>query len=91
MSRTLSSHQHALLRGYIASQRRAAGLTQVDVAKRLGRYQSFVANIETGQRRVDVVELIEIAAAIGFDPKRAIEFLTSGGRASPPQKKSRAR
>jgi transcriptional regulator with XRE-family HTH domain len=48
-----------------------AKLRQVDVAKRLGRYQSYVTNIETGQRRIDVVELVELAEAIGFDPREA--------------------
>jgi transcriptional regulator with XRE-family HTH domain len=38
-----------------------AGLTQVEVANRLERPQSFVSKIESGERRVDVVELSELA------------------------------
>jgi len=38
-----------------------AGLTQVEVAARLGRPQSFVAKCESGERRVDVVELEQFA------------------------------
>jgi hypothetical protein len=42
------------------------------VAKSLGRHQSFIANIESGQRRVDLVELLDIASVIGLDvPKLA--------------------
>lgn len=37
--------------------RTAAGLTQVEVAKRLGVPQSFVSKCESGERRVDVIEL----------------------------------
>ncbi len=41
--------------------RLAAGLTQVDVAAKLHRPQSFVSKCESGERRVDVVELTEFA------------------------------
>ncbi len=40
-----------------------AGLTQVEVANRLKRPPSFVSKIESGERRVDVVELSELAKA----------------------------
>jgi len=45
-----------------------AGATQREVADRLGKPQSFVSAYETGQRRVDVLELIAIAEALGSDP-----------------------
>ena len=41
--------------------RLAAGLNQVDVAKRLKKPQSFVSKIETGERRIDPVELCHLA------------------------------
>ena len=47
-------------------------MTQGDLAARLGEYQSFVARLESGQRRIDVVELIELAEILGFDPVEAI-------------------
>jgi hypothetical protein len=50
-------------------------------ARRLERYQSFVATVEAGQRKLDVVELLAFADAIGFDPRDAIKRLlaTKGG------------
>ena len=45
--------------------RRDAGLTQVDVARELRRPQSFVSKCESGERRVDVVELQEFARLYG--------------------------
>jgi transcriptional regulator with XRE-family HTH domain len=41
--------------------RKDAGLTQSDVAKRLGRNQSWVSKKESGERRIDPVELCELA------------------------------
>lgn len=50
--------------------RKRARLTQAQVAKRLDRPQSFVAKVESGERRVDVAEFISIARAVGGDPVR---------------------
>jgi transcriptional regulator with XRE-family HTH domain len=77
MSQTLQSPRHEALRAFLVEKRKKAGLTQAELAARLGRYQSFIANIESGQRRIDVVELLDIAAAIGFDPREAIKRLKS--------------
>jgi transcriptional regulator with XRE-family HTH domain len=50
--------------------REQAGLTQQDLAKRLNRPQSFVAKYELGERRLDLVEFVTIAQAIGLNPTR---------------------
>lgn len=47
----------------LVDARRIAGLTQREAAERLGRSQSFVAKSESGERRVDVVELVEFMRA----------------------------
>lgn len=45
-----------------------SGLTQTELSERLSRPQSFVSKYERGERRLDVVEFIEVANAIGADP-----------------------
>ena len=75
MSRSLRSDQHQRLVELIIRYREEAGLKQADVAAKLGRHQPFVSNIENGQRRVDVVEFLALAAVIGFDPHHALDEL----------------
>lgn len=47
--------------------RLAAGVTQAEFAERLGRHQSFVSKVESGERRIDLVELHGYCAALGLD------------------------
>ncbi|PKP91236.1 MAG: XRE family transcriptional regulator [Alphaproteobacteria bacterium HGW-Alphaproteobacteria-16] len=61
----------------IKERRCAAGLTQMQVAQALSRPQSFVTTVEAGDRRIDVVELINLASAIGFDPAEAVRELAA--------------
>jgi ribosome-binding protein aMBF1 (putative translation factor) len=75
MSRYTGSARHKALAAFIVEKRMTAGLRQVDLAKRLKRYQSYVTHIETGQKEVGVVELMELADAIGFEPAEALKRL----------------
>ena len=75
MPRTLRFPRQEALRAFIVAKREAAVLTQEQVAEGLGEYQSFVARVESGERRIDVVELLALAEAIGFDPHDVIEHV----------------
>lgn len=68
MSKTITSPLQKKLAKMLVAARRASGMRQVDLAEKLGVYQSWVTHLESGQRRVDIVELIELGKAIGFDP-----------------------
>jgi transcriptional regulator with XRE-family HTH domain len=72
LAKTLGSARHKALIDLLIEKRQAAGMTQADLAARLGEYQSFVARLESGERRVDVIEFLELAEALGFDPAKAI-------------------
>jgi transcriptional regulator with XRE-family HTH domain len=63
------------LREVLIEARKTADIKQVDLAKALGRSQSFVSNYERGERRVDVPELVLIAQALGVDPQELMETL----------------
>jgi transcriptional regulator with XRE-family HTH domain len=80
LAKTLGSKRHKALIDLLIAKREAAGMTQADLAARLGEYQSFVARLESGQRRVDVVEFLELAEALGFDPAKAISALKKTSR-----------
>ncbi|MDG4882431.1 helix-turn-helix transcriptional regulator [Mesorhizobium sp. WSM4884] len=67
MPKSVHSERHRMIAAALASHRRAKGLSQAEVAKVLGRHQPFVANIESGERRVDLVELMDIAKIIDLD------------------------
>jgi transcriptional regulator with XRE-family HTH domain len=67
----------ARLRDLLIEARGRADLTQTGLAKRLGRPQSFVSNYESGQRRIEVAEIILIARALGEEP---VEMLRRVGR-----------
>lgn len=68
MRKSLHTRQYRQFIDLLRQTRKAAGLTQADAAKSLGEYQSFVAKYENGERRLDVIEFLAIAAALKADP-----------------------
>ena len=66
MVKSTHTSQHAHLQSLLRQVRIEAGLRQVELADRLGLPQSFVSKYEAGQRRLDLVELSAVCAAIGI-------------------------
>ena len=75
MPRSRRSPRRVRLQDLLIAKRHAAGLTQTELALRLKRPQSFVSKYETGERRLDVIELIEVAEALGADVMAVIRDL----------------
>lgn len=73
MPKSPHSRQSQVFREQLVAARRAAKLTQQDIADHLGRPQSFVAKYENGERRLDVIEFLEVARLIGADPHKIID------------------
>lgn len=65
MDKSIHSKEYKVVLERMRKARLDAGLTQVQVAKKLGRHQSYVSKIESGERRVDVVELNKFAKLYG--------------------------
>jgi transcriptional regulator with XRE-family HTH domain len=66
------------LRWLLKEQRLLAGLTQKQLAERMGRVQSFVSDSENGQHRVSVVEFLRFCDALELDPRSAIRRVAAG-------------
>ena len=67
MDKTLVTERHQRLIALIIEAREKSGMTQTELADALGEYQSFVARLESGQRRLDVIEFIKLAEILDFD------------------------
>jgi transcriptional regulator with XRE-family HTH domain len=67
------AREYVLLRKFLVQARIDAHLSQQGLAKKLGKPQSFVAKYESGKRKVDVVEFINICDALGLKASREIK------------------
>jgi len=75
LAKAIASERHKALIALLIAKRRQAKLTQSDLAARLGESQSFVAHLESGQRRVAFVEFVELAEILGFDAAEVLANL----------------
>lgn len=73
MAKAKFSPAYSRLRRLLIEARTDAGLKQADLARKLGKPQSYVSKIEAGERRLDVIEFADLASAIGIDPVRFLK------------------
>jgi transcriptional regulator with XRE-family HTH domain len=66
--REIGTPRGEALRKFLKLERTKAELTQAQLAERLGWDQKTISNIERGQRRVTLIEIIELGEVLGFDP-----------------------
>ncbi len=77
MVSSLHSQRYRVFREMLVKAREVAGLTQVEVALRLGKPQSFVSKYERGERRLDVTEFVELAEVLTIDLINFLEIYRS--------------
>jgi transcriptional regulator with XRE-family HTH domain len=78
IGKSVHSSDQATFCALMVGARKAAGLTQHALARVLKKPQSFVAKYEGGERRLDVVEFVAIASALGTDPLKLLADFVSG-------------
>lgn len=85
MPRSVHTPAYTTLRQQLRLSREAAGLSQRDLAKRLRVPHSWVAKVETGERRIDVIEFCWFLIACGVDPTVPFKHIServSAGRSA---------
>lgn len=71
MSRSTHHPHYQALLALLRELREGAGVTQSGLGEHLGNTQTFVSKVERGERRIDLVEFVEICEALAIDPRRA--------------------
>lgn len=78
---SLFSDEYRFAIGLLIEARQAAGMTQQQLAAKVGRPQSFVSKYGRGERRLDVVEFIHVALSVGANPvdtaRRVIDLIVA--------------
>lgn len=92
MQKSLKSAEYARLIELLVAARKTADMRQQALAKKLGRPQSFVAKYENGERRLDMIEFVAIAGALGADPVKMLrDFIAGKASPKPPRKRAAKR
>ncbi|MBB5209648.1 helix-turn-helix domain-containing protein [Chiayiivirga flava] len=90
MPRSIHRDDYQTLLQLLRDLRVGQGMTQVDLGHALDNTQTFVSKIERGERRIDVLEFIDICEAMNVDPVSAFkQFMTQRGVPAPAGKRRR--
>lgn len=68
MTKTLFTDAHRMVVEILVKARHDAGMLQSDLARCVGKDQSYISNIERNQRRVDIIEFYDLAKAMNRSP-----------------------
>lgn len=80
MHKSIGTRSYAHFLAVLREERVKAGVSQDEMAARLGETQSFVSKCERGERRMDIIELREFCKAIGLSLEKFVKQLERGLR-----------
>jgi ribosome-binding protein aMBF1 (putative translation factor) len=75
MEKSIHSARYAIFLNVLREARERAGLTQVQLAQKIGETQTFVSKCERGERRIDLIELRAFCQALGLNLKQFVGAL----------------
>ncbi|EKT4479194.1 helix-turn-helix transcriptional regulator [Pseudomonas putida] len=81
MTKSIHRPEHKALVDLLRKHRIAAGLTQVQCSKALNHPQSFMSDVESGTRRLDIVQLRDLCSVLGTSLTELVEELEGAIRA----------
>ncbi|MDE1142909.1 MAG: helix-turn-helix transcriptional regulator [Paraburkholderia tropica] len=85
MAHPIHDHRYQAIAAQLRNLREKRGWLQQDVADRLDRTQTFVSKYESGGRRIDLIELLDILRALEVDPHEFIDWVMGQSMAALPR------
>lgn len=76
--KTIHSNKNKILLEWLTNKRMLQGKTQQQLSELLGKPQSFVSKYENGERRIDLIETLDICEALDVNPIELIKLLIKG-------------
>ena len=75
MTKSVFTENYETFLKILVRLRKGIGMTQTQLAQKIKQNQSYVSKYENGERRLDVIEFVQVAKAIGADPLQIIDEL----------------
>ena len=78
MTKSIFTNNYQQLLQLLVTARKKSGITQQQLAKKLGKNQSYISKYENAERRLDIIEVIAISKAINFNPVELMNDILKG-------------
>ena len=78
MTKSIFTNNYQQLLQLLVTARKKSGITQQQLAKKLGKIQSYISKYENAERRLDIIEVIAISKAINFNPVELMNDILKG-------------